>query len=1253
MPTIRRASDAQGPVLLLDFAKTLSPNTRSREEQQIIPQIEVIVKDAGQIQRLDELFTSLIEAILKRNPNHKNTTDSNGATLLHFACMLGMTQLAEALLAKGASTAIEDNVGSPPLAYAEKGNHEKIVRLLMEPKESGNPEEAGVPDSLKEVHKIKDLIQAKDVPGLERIITPQNVNVEDRTGTTPLQIAAFFGTIDGLKLLVGKGASVNSKDQENATVLHKAVIGGFLDCTKFLLDKGANQYVPDNDGLTPLHHACYYGKLELAKLLIDRGANLNAVDSEGSTPLHHAAASGQVELLDYLLQHKANPAAQDIKGATPLHIAAFENHAKCVSSLLKKSAELSTIKDKEDLTPIHHSCFLGFADITRLLLDTKKVMINDPDLTGSTPLHKACFCGHLECVKLLIANGATVDYDDGSTSPLHHAAYGGHTACIDILLKNGANVNCVDSERATPLHKAAYNGHIEAVKLLIANGADVLIHDEEGSTPLHKAAFSGQSKVLQVLLERGAEIDAEDNDDGTPLHNASFNGHLDCVKTLLANQANLNCADDKGASPLHLAVFNGHKDVAALLLSKGCPVDMMDDRGMTAMHHGIAHAHCLSFLLERGGEIDVKDNAGRTPLFYAAKNSCEEPARFLIIKGSDAWVRDKAGQSPMDVATNSFKKVISSALKEKEQQVDSETQKKYQSAVKLFNQKPKKGIEYLIENGTIEGLPQEIVKFLHTAENLDRKKIGELIGEGDAYNIRLLDMFTEYLDFTGLDFDDALRHFLSKFTLPGEAQKIDRIMERFAKQFVKGNPGVFPTEDTAYILAFSLIMLNTDLHSVHIKSKMTKEEFVRNNRGIAQGDSLPKGILESLYEKILKNEIKMEADSSAFASAEKKGWCRKQGGRVPTWKKRWFVLKNNCLYYFKKETDADPCGIIPLENLLVRTIENKGQNKYVFQLYSQAGEVKACKFEGGQLVKGHHDNYLISVKTSDEMESWIAAIRNNIAFNPIFEMIKKRVDQQGTPSRRGRNTEVALDARKLVDFHELNDACAMTSMTYKLAPAIRDAYGPGTLIIEDAERNVRHFMLTNDRGKSHTLVLGGSVSELPAGSNNRTKVDPMTAYGFDKALELITEAILKQVRKDYSITIFGHSFGGALAILIGSQIQFNATCKIDKVITFGQPKIIKDNQIASFKALPLTRILDFSDLIVSLFPGHVHVGPEIILFPEGYYATSFENVSDVVEKRTVDANHIESYIRNISKKQRGAIQIPFEDRQNFLAKLAN
>ena len=60
----------------------------------------------------------------------------------------------------------------------------------------------------------------------------------------------------------------------------------------------------------------------------------------------------------------------------------------------------------------------------------------------------------------------------------------------------------------------------------------------------------------------------------------------------------------------------------------------------------------------------------------------------------------------------------------------------------------------------------------------------------------------------------------------GEAQKIDRIMEKFAERFCKDNPDVFKTADGAYLLSFALIMLNTDAHNPMADKKLSLEDFI-------------------------------------------------------------------------------------------------------------------------------------------------------------------------------------------------------------------------------------------------------------------------------------------------------------------------------------------------------------------------------------------------------------------------------------------
>ena len=67
------------------------------------------------------------------------------------------------------------------------------------------------------------------------------------------------------------------------------------------------------------------------------------------------------------------------------------------------------------------------------------------------------------------------------------------------------------------------------------------------------------------------------------------------------------------------------------------------------------------------------------------------------------------------------------------------------------------------------------------------------------------------------------RKYLDGFRLPGEAQKIDRLMEKFAERFVNCNADTFKSADVAYVLAYSVIMLNTDAHNPGVKNKMSKE----------------------------------------------------------------------------------------------------------------------------------------------------------------------------------------------------------------------------------------------------------------------------------------------------------------------------------------------------------------------------------------------------------------------------------------------
>lgn len=189
-------------------------------------------------------------------------------------------------------------------------------------------------------------------------------------------------------------------------------------------------------------------------------------------------------------------------------------------------------------------------------------------------------------------------------------------------------------------------------------------------------------------------------------------------------------------------------------------------------------------------------------------------------------------------------------------------------AIKKFNFKPKRGIKMLIEQGFIKSeSPEHIAEFLLANNNsLDKKMIGEYLGEAEPENVAAMHAFVDKMEFARTRFVDALRRFLQSFRLPGEAQKIDRFMLKFAERYISGNPNAFANADTAYILAYSVIMLNTDLHSTKLKGRqrMSPDEFVKNNRGINDNADLPDEYLLGIYEEIRNNEIVLEGEREAM-----------------------------------------------------------------------------------------------------------------------------------------------------------------------------------------------------------------------------------------------------------------------------------------------------------------------------------------------------------------------------------------------------
>ncbi|XP_066255199.1 IQ motif and SEC7 domain-containing protein 1 isoform X2 [Euwallacea similis] len=192
--------------------------------------------------------------------------------------------------------------------------------------------------------------------------------------------------------------------------------------------------------------------------------------------------------------------------------------------------------------------------------------------------------------------------------------------------------------------------------------------------------------------------------------------------------------------------------------------------------------------------------------------------------------------------------------------------RQYRVGLNLFNKKPEKGVAYLIRRGFLENSPQGVARFLISRKGLSKQMIGEYLGNLQSpFCMAVLECFAAELDLSGMQVDVALRKFQQHFRMPGEAQKIERLMEVYSQRYCQCNVDVVArlrSPDTIFVLAFAIIMLNTDLHTPNIKPerRMKVEDFIKNLRGIDDCGDIDSDILNGIYERVKANEFKPGSD---------------------------------------------------------------------------------------------------------------------------------------------------------------------------------------------------------------------------------------------------------------------------------------------------------------------------------------------------------------------------------------------------------
>ncbi|KAM7203285.1 Ankyrin repeat-containing domain protein [Rhypophila sp. PSN 637] len=382
---------------------------------------------------------------------------------------------------------------------------------------------------------------------------------------------------------------------------------------------------------------------------------------KGKTALHIAILQEEPVIVSILLKAGADPIAiaEPHMKYTPFVLALCKGHKEIVQLMLDGFLKPTTEAGrKRHLAASHvaqdcmqyavlYAATSGNVDVVRMVLERGFPVDTRSDDTGRSALVYAAELGAVDVVRTLAE--LTSKSKKGQDDDEHDKGHDGEEEYYD---DDRADLYIGTRDNETLLSVAMVRNQRGVIRELVRLGVDLDVPwTENHRTALSLAAEQDIDGMVDLLLDLGADPDIPDDKGRTALHYAISSGREGNVKQLVYRGADAGI-DGKTAQQCSIERIRNVDVAPAVLFKKAAEEGRLGEMKRLDSRYAAKNGYIemLQWLLLPKDQpycpVDYQDDAGHTPLWWAAWYGHEDAVQTLLDAGANPELEDETGMMP-------------------------------------------------------------------------------------------------------------------------------------------------------------------------------------------------------------------------------------------------------------------------------------------------------------------------------------------------------------------------------------------------------------------------------------------------------------------------------------------------------------------------------------------------------------------------------------------------------------------------------